>query len=41
VQPKADRQYVVLFSNLNKIVKRGNKVTVVIGDFKAENLTVE
>lgn len=41
VEPKANRQYVILFSNLNKIVKRGNKVTVVIGEFKAENLIVE
>ncbi len=41
VAPKADRQYTVLFSNLTKIVKRGDKVTVVIGEFKAENLVVE
>jgi hypothetical protein len=41
VQPKADRQYTVLFSNGNKTIKRGNKVTVVIGEFKAKDLTVQ
>ena len=31
----------VLFGNTRCIVKSGSKVTVVIGEFKAENLTVE
>jgi hypothetical protein len=39
--PKANRDYVILFSNLDKILKKGSKVTVVIGEFKAEGLTVE
>jgi hypothetical protein len=41
VQPKEGKQYVILFSNSDKSVQRGAKVAVVIGDFKAENLTVE
>lgn len=33
--------YFVLFANHGLLVKRGSKVTVIIGDFKAQNLTVE
>lgn len=40
-KPIADRTYFILFANPGKYVKTGNKVTVVIGDFKAENLVVE
>jgi predicted secreted protein len=35
------RNYSVLFSNMNRSVKKGDKVTIVIGGFKAENLVVE
>ena len=38
--PKKDRVYFILFGN-HHIIKPGNKVTVVIGDFKAENIVVE
>ena len=38
--PKKDRVYFILFGN-HHIIKPGNKVTVVIGDFRAENLVVE
>ncbi|MEW6569797.1 MAG: hypothetical protein AB1390_01280 [Nitrospirota bacterium] len=38
--PQADRTYFILFANPGKYVKQGNKVTVVIGDFRAEDLTV-
>ena len=41
VKPKPNREYVILFSNVNKIIKRGSKVTVVIGNFRAKNLVVE
>ena len=37
---KPNRNYFVLFSNPGRHVKPGDKVTVVIGDFKAENLSV-
>ena len=40
VKPKADRNYTVIFGNSQKIIKRGSKVTVVIGDFRAEHLIV-
>jgi len=40
-EAKEDREYFVLFSNVNGEIKRGDRVTVVIGDFKAENLVVE
>jgi hypothetical protein len=33
--------YFVMFANAGRVVKAGNKVTVEIGDFRAENLTVE
>jgi hypothetical protein len=36
-----DRDYFILFSNPNGIVKKGSKVTVISGDFKVENLVVE
>lgn len=40
-QPLPDRNYFILFTNPDKYVKLGSKVTVVIGDFRAENLVVE
>ena len=40
VKPKANRNYVVLFGNTQKIIQQGSRVTVVIGDFKAEHLEV-
>ena len=39
--PQANRNYFIFFANPGKFVKAGNTVTVVIGNFKAENLTVE
>ncbi len=39
--PMAGRVYWMFFGNPGKRVKAGDKVTVVIGEFKAENLTVE
>ena len=39
-KPKQDRVYFVLFGNPG-VVKPGDQVTVVIGDFRAENLIVE
>jgi len=40
-QPKEGRQYFILFGNASGIVKKGNRVTVVIEEFRAENLVVE
>ncbi|MHC4616861.1 MAG: hypothetical protein ACYTEQ_03815 [Planctomycetota bacterium] len=40
-EPIAGKIYFIIFSNPGKLVKRGGRVTVVIGDFKAENLIVE
>ena len=37
----AGKIYFALFSNRAGVVKPGSKVTIVIGDFRAENLTVE
>ena len=39
--PKRDKVYFVMFSNPGRFIKSGQKVTVVIGDFKAENLVVQ
>lgn len=41
VKPEANRDYFILFSNPGGLVKNGDRVTVVIGDFRAENLIVE
>jgi hypothetical protein len=38
--PKKDRIYFILFGN-HHLIKPGDKVSVVIGDFKIENLPVE
>jgi len=40
-KPKADRTYLILFSNSGRPLQAGSKVTVVIGDFLAQNLVVE
>ena len=39
--PKQDRIYWMFFGNTQKLVRAGNKVTIEIGDFRAENLVVE
>lgn len=40
-RPKAGRTYFVLFSNPGGAVRAGQKLTVVIGAFRAEGVTVE
>ncbi len=40
IKPKAARNYVVIFGNTRKIIKKGSMVTVVIGDFRAEHMKV-
>jgi hypothetical protein len=40
-KPMADRIYFIFFANRGGFIKKGNAITVVIGDFKAENLIVE
>ena len=37
----AGKVYFAMFSNPGKLVKQGNKVTVVVGGFRAENLVVQ
>ena len=39
--PKADREYFMFFGTLNGLIKKGSRVTVVVGNFRAENLVVE
>ena len=39
--PERDKNYFVIFANPGRYVKKGNTVTVVIGDIKIENLVVE
>lgn len=41
VKPEANRVYFILFSNAGDLIKSGSKVSIVMGDFKAENLLVE
>lgn len=40
-KPLAGRTYFILFANPGKYIKAGSRVTVVIGDFRAQDLTVE
>ena len=40
-KPKADKVYEIMFANNVGVIKRGSEVTVVIGEFRAENLVVE
>lgn len=40
-KPLADHTYFILFANPGRQIKAGDKVSVTIGDFKAENLVVE
>jgi len=39
--PKKDRNYFVLFANPGRYVAAGDQVTVMLGEFKAEHLTVQ
>lgn len=41
VRSEENRHYFILFGNPGGLVKRGSKVTLVIGDQKIENLVVE
>jgi len=41
LNPLPNRTYFTLFANPGKEIRAGDKVTVVIGDFRAENLVVE
>ena len=38
--PQSDREYWMAFSNKGHQVKAGDRVTVIIGTFRAEGLTV-
>ena len=38
---KHDRIYATLFANPGRLVKAGDKVTVVMGDFRAEHVVVQ
>lgn len=38
--PKENRNYTILFANPGRYIEAGNKVTIVIDDFRVENLTV-
>lgn len=39
-KPQEGRTYVVLFANAGRLVQAGDKVTVVIGDFRVSDLVV-
>ncbi len=41
VKPTAGKDYVILFTNPGRMVKKGAKVTLVIGELRIENLIVE
>ena len=40
-KPQQGRTYWMFFGNRTKLVHKGDKVTVVIGEFRVENLTVQ
>lgn len=39
-KPKAGKIYPILFANTAKVIKPGSKVTLVIGDFRMENIVI-
>ena len=39
--PKVDRNYFIMFANPGRYIEVGSKVTVVIDEFKVENMTVQ
>ncbi len=39
--PIANRNYAMIFANTSRRLRHGDKVTIAIGDFRAENLTLE
>ena len=39
-KPSAGKVYPILFSNTGKVIKQGSKVTLVIGDFRMEDIVV-
>jgi hypothetical protein len=39
--PQVDRNYFIMFANPGRYIEVGSKVTVVIDDFKVENMTVQ
>ena len=41
LKPQVDKKYCIMFAKPGKFVKRGNKVSVVIGDFVAKDLVVQ
>ena len=41
VEPQNGREYWMLFGNRNHAVKRGDRVDIVVGNFRASGLTVE
>jgi len=41
MKPTAGRVYYTLFANPTQLVKVGNKVTVVIGEFRVEDIVVQ
>jgi hypothetical protein len=40
-KPESGKIYFALFANPGRLVKKGDKVTVVINDFKTDNMTVQ
>jgi hypothetical protein len=40
-EPLAGKIYFIMFANPGKFLKQGDRVTVVVGDFRAQNLVVE
>jgi len=41
MKPLAGKIYYIIFANPGNYIKRGRRVTVVVGEFKAENIIVE
>lgn len=39
--PETDRTYFIIFGNPGRLVKKGERVSVVIGNFRVDNLIVE
>lgn len=40
-EPKQGRSYFIMFANTDRLLKTGKKITIVLGDLKIANLTVQ
>ncbi len=40
IEPKSGRNYFIMFANPGRLIQPGDKITLIVGDSKIENLTI-